>query len=135
MNEVYCTWYLYACAHAYVGAALFAAYLNPYAGYTVESVSSTLDQLAEEVAECLLKQELQETGRLDGLGEPPYLPHVNGVITDQTKICKAINTVLYTVHGFKGNAEDYYNIDNSLIHEVRERMWSPVCIWVECTSR
>lgn len=100
------------------GAALFAAYLNPYAGYTVESVCSTLDQLAEEVAECLLKQELQEMGRLGNLGEPPYLPHVNGVITDQTKICKAINTVLYTVHGFKGNAEDYYNIDNSLIHEV-----------------
>ena len=97
---------------------MFAAYLFPYAGYTEESVTSTLDALAEDVAQCVLVKHLKEVDKLADLGNPPYLPRVKVFVDDQIKICEAINEVLYTVHGFRGNSEDYYNINNSLIHEV-----------------
>ena len=97
---------------------MFAAYLFPYAGYTEESVTSTLDALAEDVAQCVLRKHLKEVDKLADLGNPPYLPRVKVFVDDQIKICEAINEVLYTVHGFRGNSEDYYNINNSLIHEV-----------------
>jgi Transglutaminase-like superfamily len=36
------------------------------------------------------------------------------------RVVRAINEVLYTRHGFKGNTEDYYNPDNSCINCVLE---------------
>eukprot|EP00878_Enallax_costatus_P039749 GHUV01045641.1.p1 GENE.GHUV01045641.1~~GHUV01045641.1.p1 ORF type:complete len:126 (+),score=57.15 GHUV01045641.1:2-379(+) len=36
------------------------------------------------------------------------------------RVTKEINRVLYDVHGFKGNEEDYYNPNNSYINKVLE---------------
>jgi regulator of sirC expression with transglutaminase-like and TPR domain len=36
------------------------------------------------------------------------------------RVIKEINRVLYQVHGFKGNSEDYYAPDNNCINRVLE---------------
>jgi regulator of sirC expression with transglutaminase-like and TPR domain len=40
---------------------------------------------------------------------------------NQLLAAQAINTHLYSVHGFRGNEQDYYNTDNSCLNKASLR--------------
>lgn len=103
------------CAHACVcaGAALFAMYIDPYGGHTEEEVHRELDRLAETVAEHVVCS----TKSVAGVGNAPFLPRARGLV-DHQQMCHYISEVLFVQLGFMGNAQEYYQLSNSLIHEV-----------------
>ena len=99
------------CVHA--GAALFAMYIDPYGDHTVEEVHRELDQLAETVAEHVVRS----STAVEGEGQAPFLPQASGLV-DHQQMCRHISEVLFVQLGFIGNTQDYYQLSNSLIHEV-----------------
>ncbi|KAF6256703.1 Transglutaminase-like superfamily-domain-containing protein [Scenedesmus sp. NREL 46B-D3] len=76
-------------------ALLIAKHLHPE--LDIQVVKQQLDDLAAEV----------EAGLPPGVRYP-------------LRVIKEINKVLYEVHGFSGNIEDYYHPDNSCINRVLE---------------
>lgn len=60
-----------------------------------------------------------------------YVTHVDGLQTIYDRdfrmlmksgmLAQAINTHLYSVHGFRGNEQDYYNPDNSCLNKASMR--------------
>ena len=116
--------------HVHAGAALFAMYIDPYGDHTVEEVHRELDRLAETVAEHVVRS----STTVEGVGQAPFLLRARGLV-DHQQMCHHISEVLFVQLGFIGNTQDYHQLSNSLIHEVRGVcvcvcVCVPVCVCV-----
>lgn len=114
---------------------LVAAWSQPEADISVTSMTSELDSLASRVLAHLhtvhpkhkifeavrAEQEAQEEAKVDW-GQIPSLEKgqsENLWSSQESKdIFAATNHIFYTVDGFAGNKEDYYNPNNSFINKV-----------------
>ena len=114
---------------------MVAAWSQPEADISVTSMTSELDSLASRVLAHLhtvqpkhkifeavrLEQEAKEEADVNW-GQIPSLerPQSENMWSPQEskEILAATNHILYTVDGFAGNKEDYYNPNNSFINKV-----------------
>ena len=114
---------------------MVAAWSQPEADISVTSMTSELDSLASRVLAHLhtvqpkhkifkavrLEQEAREEADVNW-GQIPTLEKVQSEnlwsSQESKEILAATNHILYTVDGFAGNKEDYYNPDNSFINKV-----------------
>ena len=114
---------------------MVAAWSQPEADISVTSMTSELDSLASRVLAHLhtvqpkhkifeavrLEQEAREEADVNW-GQIPSLerPQSENMWSSQEskEILAATNHILYTVDGFAGNKEDYYNPNNSFINKV-----------------
>ena len=114
---------------------LVAAWSQPEADISVTSMTSELDSLASRVLAHLhtvqpkhkifeavrLEQEAREEANVDW-GQIPSMEKVqseNLWSSQESKdIFSATNHIFYSVDGFAGNKEDYYNPNNSFINKV-----------------
>ena len=112
---------------------MVAAWSQPKADISVTSMTSELDSLASRVLAHLhtvqpkhkifkavrLEQEAREEADVNW-GQIPTLEKCENLWNSQEskEILAATNHILYTVDGFAGNKEDYYNPENSFINKV-----------------
>ena len=110
---------------------MVAAWSQPEAD--ISSMTSELDSLASRVLAHLhtvqpkhkifeavrVEQEAREEANVDW-GQIPGLEKGQGLWSSQESkdILAATNHIFYTVDGFAGNKEDYYNPNNSFINKV-----------------
>ena len=93
------------------GAILFAKWINHKDEIDEEMILSELDNIA-----CKVKKHLQETRDIQTyVANTEEFPSRNNTCFE---ILNAIRHVMFTDMAFSGNTDDYYNVKNSLIHEV-----------------